>query len=72
MEETIESGKEIQIASAAWDFQIIINNLPFPISLDLYHDDLMRKIIVLKIPVQKSDEDKAMEAKLKEYEGMEI
>lgn len=72
MEETIESGKEIQIASAAWDFQIIVNNLPFPVSLDLYHDDLMRKIMVLKMAVQKSDEDKAMEEKLKSIEGTEI
>lgn len=72
MEERVESGKQIQIPSVLWNNQIIVNSLPYPVTLEMFHDDLVRPILVIKFAPEKQEEDNVIEDKLKEFEGKEI
>lgn len=72
MEERLEPGKQIQVPSVSWNFQIIVNDLPFSLALDMFHDDFMRPILVIKVAPEKKEEDNALEDKLKAFEGKEI
>ena len=72
MEERLEPGKQIQVPSVAWNFQIIVNNLPFSLTLDMFHDDFMRPTLVIKVAPEKQEEDSALGDELKAFEGKEI
>jgi len=72
MEERLEPGKQIQILSVHWNYQTIINQLPFPLALEMFHDDLVRPILVIQVASEKQEEDNVLEDKLKTFEGKEI
>jgi len=72
MEERLDPGKQIQIPSIHWNYQIIINRVPFPLALEMFHDDLVRPILIIKVASEKQEEDNVLEDKLKTFEGKEI
>ena len=71
-EEIIEPGKQIQIASVVWNFQIIVNNLPMPIHVTLFHDDLVRPVVVIDAGKTKTKDDEKLDTRLSDLVGMEI
>ena len=72
VEETIEPGKQIQIPSVVWNFQIIVNNLPVPIHVSLFHDDLVRPVVVIDAAKMKTKEDEELNTRLSGLVGTEI
>lgn len=74
MGEILVSGQKIQIPSALFNHEIVINDSSYSLDLTPMHNDIGNPMLIIRDAVKKesTEEDKAIEKRLAEREGMEI
>ena len=72
IKKALRQGEEVQVPSALFNFLFVVNNSSYTFELQIQHNDLGNPVVIIKDVSVESEEDKAINEKLKKYEGMEI
>ena len=69
---TLKQGEELQVPSTLFNFLFVVNSSPYVLEVEMTHNDLGNPILIIRGGVVESEENKAINDKLKQYEGKEI
>ena len=74
MSDILGSGQKIQIPSTVFNFLIVVNDCSYSLDITAMHDDIVTPKIVIRDAAKKAttEEDKAIEEKLRKLEGVEV
>ena len=72
IKKALRQGEEVQVPSALFNFLFVVNNSSYTFELQIQHNDLGNPVVIIKDASVESEEDKAINEKLKKYKGMEI
>lgn len=75
MGDILVSGQKMQIPSMVFNFVVVINDSPYSLDIEPMHDNIVTPMIIIRSAAEKeirTEDDKAIEKRLAEREGMEI